>query len=285
MSRVYTYSLTSETEGASAKLGHKWCAMIRPCVSLVVTQIAPLERYADQLQAGAQLIAMLQPEPGLPPPSDGSGEPELGGEPQRRELLGFIGQAAADIDGFWSSTFPTLTVAQDRAYAPPRAYLWYHEPIQTPCHPSGEMSAPGAGPFYCELDQTVYLDLPLAEELATVFGRIVVAQDIAHEVGHHVQGLLGMLGECTETPCLGDKLTSRDLENMADCFGGAWTRDAEDDQELGAGDVGMSLAQIALFLGETHVGAADPGRHGTTVQRVEWFLHGYNFGAEACLPA
>src|SRR5262249_37723952 len=78
---------------------------------------------------------------------------------------------------------------------------------------------------------------------------------------------------------------SQELETMADCFAGAWSRDAEQRGRLGNFDIEENIAQYALAFNDTESGAADPGAHGRGALRVYWFLDGYYFGATSCLDA
>ena len=140
----------------------------------------------------------------------------------------------------------------------------------------------GNGPFYCPGDEAVYLDLLQAQVYYENGLGVLVWGSIAHEAGHHVQGQLGLLGEaCTETPCSPDQWTSRQVENMADCFAGAWTGDAEREGQLGQTDLANLIANVA-HIGDPTIGA-EQGQHGSSAERASWFLEGYWNGAQACL--
>jgi hypothetical protein len=88
------------------------------------------------------------------------------------------------------------------------------------------------------------------------------------------------------SPCLDPtQLTSQELETMADCFAGAWSRDAEQRGRLGNFDIEENIAQYALAFNDTESASADPGAHGRGALRIYWFLEGYYFGSPSCLNA
>lgn len=282
VSEGYTYTLFVDNQAPQSLYGIKWCALLERGVSLVLTEISPIEGFAEQVKAVGELLSGLQPPEGMmpaPPAADAQ-------EARREALLRYIEVAAADVDEFWERTFPTLSLAGGSAYAPPTAYQPYEGEISMACGTVvGGSFLEGAGHLYCPLDQTVYIDLVNADEETQLFGLVAVTSGIAHEAGHHVQRLLE-IEMCRSTPCLDDRqLTSRELENMADCFSGAWVADAELSGELGSSDVGIAIGIRSLYMGEQRRGAADPGLHGTSAERTRAFLQGYDNGAEACLTA
>lgn len=115
---------------------------------------------------------------------------------------------------------------------------------------SEDGSVPGVGPFYCPPGQTIYYDLHFANiQLQVVENQFVIPVVMAHELGHHIQELLG-LEVCSETPCLDPNLlTSQEIEYMADCWAGAWAQDAELRGRLGSADVDANITQYSIVLG------------------------------------
>ncbi|HEX6844702.1 MAG TPA: neutral zinc metallopeptidase [Actinomycetota bacterium] len=151
------------------------------------------------------------------------------------------------------------------------------------------------GPFYCPADGLVYIDLSFFKELENRFGAggdFAQAYVLAHEVGHHVQNLLGTNAEvqrmAREDPDLKNDLSVR-LELQADCFAGVWGRSAQAAGILQPGDVeeGMTAAEA---IGDDRISEMSGGRispedytHGTSEQRAEWLRTGIQVGnPDAC---
>jgi predicted metalloprotease len=162
--------------------------------------------------------------------------------------------------------------------------------------PSGCGYAQSAsGPFYCPADQKVYLDLSFFEELNRRFGApgdFAQAYVIAHEIGHHVQNLLGIAGDVRREQQFdprGGNATSVRLELQADCFAGIWGHSTAQRDILERGDVEEGL-NAAAAIGDDRL-QREAGRrvspesftHGTSAQRVEWFRRGLESGkVSAC---
>jgi predicted metalloprotease len=175
-------------------------------------------------------------------------------------------------------------------YRPAKLVLFWDE-VRSGCGgASSEM-----GPFYCPADERVYIDLGFYRELASRFGapgRFAQAYVIAHEVGHHLQSLLGISEKVPaaqrRSPSSRNELSVR-MELQADCFAGAWGKSAEDRRLLDAGDVEQGLAAAAA-IGDDRLQRQATGRvspesftHGTSEQRARWFRRGFEAGTvEAC---
>lgn len=235
-----------------------------------------------QEQMATYAPGMVLPGPSAPPttapPSGGSG-PSGTTPMSEADLITYLQQAEADITGFWQRTFPAI--AHGTAYTPPPRYQAYDQPITTPCGPA----MPGQeGPFWCGRDDVIYLDLVFLQQLASDFGRFPVAAVVAHETGHHVQALLH-LQECAASPCLDpSERTSTAIETMADCFAGAWAKDAAGRGLLGSFDIERDVAAYVLAFGDQGpTAAADPGAHGQGALRTYWLLTGFYNGAPVCL--
>ena len=139
------------------------------------------------------------------------------------------------------------------------------------------------GPFYCPLDRKVYIDLAFYDELRRRFGApgdFAQAYVIAHEVGHHVQNLRGLLGR--------GEVSSVPVELQADCLAGAWARSADARGLVEVGDVDEAL-NAAAQIGDDRIQRKATGHvqpetftHGTSAQRSASFKRGYQGGAGAC---
>lgn len=152
------------------------------------------------------------------------------------------------------------------------------------------------GPFYCPGDQKLYIDLSFFDELSRRFGApgdFAQAYVIAHEVGHHVQNLLGVLPDVDQARRQAGKTEANQLsvqlELQADCLAGVWAHDADAKGILEMGDVEEALAAATAIGDDTlqrqsqgHV-VPDSFTHGTAAQRSQWFKRGYQEGSvDAC---
>jgi len=146
------------------------------------------------------------------------------------------------------------------------------------------------GPFYCPGDQKVYIDLGFYDELRERFGApgdFAQAYVLSHEIGHHVQNLLGiekkMRAAQRQNPRMEKALSVR-MELQADCFAGVWGHSTQQRNLLEADDVQEGLAAAAA-VGDDRIQKAATGHvspetftHGSSAQRMEWFKRGYNSG-------
>ncbi len=146
------------------------------------------------------------------------------------------------------------------------------------------------GPFYCPLDEKVYIDVEFYEELKTKFaaaGDFAQAYVIAHELGHHVQHILGtdakMRQMAQRNPGRQNELSVR-LELQADCYAGVWGKNTQQRDHLQAGDIDEGLAAAAA-VGDDRIQRQTTGRvntdsftHGSSAQRTTWFKKGFESG-------
>ncbi len=153
----------------------------------------------------------------------------------------------------------------------------------------------GTGPFYCPVDERVYIDLGFYNELAQRFGikgDFAEAYVIAHEIGHHVQKQLGLstqVDRASKSARLGPTGLSVRLELQADCFAGIWARSTNQRQILEAGDVQEALGAAAA-VGDDHIEKQTTGTvtpetwtHGSAAERASWFQKGFDNGTlQAC---
>jgi hypothetical protein len=192
--------------------------------------------------------------------------------------------AVNSLDAYWSDAFdPT-----GGGYARPGTVL-FSDAVDTAC--GGATSA--VGPFYCPLDQTIYIDLGFYDDLETRFGAeggpLAEMYVIAHEYGHHVQNLLGSLDAGRDA---GAERGAVRTELQADCYAGVWVVNAVDTgflQPITREQLDQAL-DAAAAIGDDRIqermqGQVDPHTwtHGSAEQRQEWFVTGYENGsADAC---
>jgi predicted metalloprotease len=224
----------------------------------------------------------------LAPTPEASGEGIGAGPDPDADLKAFVVFVVDDVQDSWTVAFQEL----GQPYEPTTLVL-FTGGVSTAC---GQASS-ATGPFYCPVDRKVYLDMGFFRELRDRFGApgdFAQAYVIAHEFGHHVQNLLGILPEVNrrqqESPGDANALSVR-LELQADCLAGVWGHTALQQDELSAGDLEEALAAAASIgddrIQETTTGRIDPERwtHGSSAQRARWFRVGFDSGdPERCDP-
>jgi len=198
-------------------------------------------------------------------------------------MKAFVATVLADTEDVWTEQFRL----QGATYRKPRLVL-FRNATRTGCG-EGESAM---GPFYCPADEQVYIDLAFYETLRTRLGApgdFAQAYVIAHEVGHHVQKLLGVSGKVDAarrraTPAQANALSVR-LELQADCLAGVWAFHAQQTRQiLEAGDIEEAL-NAATQIGDDTLQRKARGvvvpesfTHGTGAQRVGWFKRGIDTG-------
>ena len=197
------------------------------------------------------------------------------------QLKDFISVVLADTEDVWHQQFS----AMGRTYREPKLVLFSGE-IDSGCG----LAQTATGPFYCPEDEKVYLDLSFMNDLAGQLGApgdFAQAYVIAHEVGHHVQKLLGIMDRVDRSgaSAKGPTGTSVRTELQADCFAGIWAHYA--DKTLGVvepGDIDEAV-NAAGAVGDDRLEREEQGyvvpdsfTHGTSAQRAAWFKRGYNDG-------
>ena len=196
----------------------------------------------------------------------------------------FVSMVLADTEETWKTIF----AASGQRYVEPTLVL-FTGATRTACG----VGQSAMGPFYCPADQKVYIDLGFYEELRTRFrapGDFAQAYVIAHEVGHHVQNLLGISDKVQSmrqrvSQAEGNDLSVR-LELQADCFSGVWANHADRARQvLESGDIEEGLGAAAAIgddrLQKQTQGYAVPDSftHGSSDQRVRWFKRGLASGS------
>ena len=216
-------------------------------------------------------------------PSQQSAPAAAPGAPQDQQGR-FIAAVLGETEDTWSAIFQ----ASGMQYIPPKLVL-YRDQMPTAC---GTGSA-AAGPFYCPLDRKVYLDLGFFQQLTSQFqapGEFAEAYVLAHEVGHHVQNLLGIAGKVRAaqeraSEAQANQLSVR-LELQADCFAGVWAKHADQTKHiLESGDVESAL-KAAAAVGDDTIQKRSRGyvvpesfTHGSAAERTGWFKRGLQNGS------
>jgi hypothetical protein len=186
------------------------------------------------------------------------------------DLTHFVGFVLDDVNKTWSEQ---LTGYQDTRL------VLFRNAIRSACG----TATTAVGPFYCPVDHKVYIDLAFYDELRRRFGApgdFAQAYVIAHEVGHHVQNLRGLLGR--------GEVSSVPVELQADCLAGAWARSADKRGLVEVGDVDEALHAAAQIGDDTiqrkATGHVQPETftHGTSAQRSASFRRGFQGGAAGC---
>ena len=219
-------------------------------------------------------------------PTGGMGDPSLSQvefTAEEQELADFSSVVLADTEDTWGTLFNQM----GGTYQQPTLVL-YSGAVQSACG----FAQSAVGPFYCPSDQTVYLDLSFFEDLRSRFdapGDFAQAYVIAHEVGHHVQYLLGIMDKVDEarrgaSTVEANEITVR-LELQADFLAGVWAHHAQQARQiLEEGDIEEAL-NAASQIGDDRLQMESQGyvvpdafTHGTAEQRARWFLRGYRTG-------
>jgi uncharacterized protein len=216
----------------------------------------------------------------------GGGGPESGVEsapPGDDPMRDFVSAILGSTEETWGAVFS----AGGAQYREPQLVI-FSDATSSACG-TGQSAM---GPFYCPLDQTVYIDLSFYSDLRERLGApgdFAQAYVIAHEVGHHVQNMLGTMERAQQSGGSANSMSVR-LELQADCYAGLWANRAERAKPmLESGDVEEAL-NAASAIGDDRLQRQTQGRvvpesftHGTSAQRVRWFRRGLESGdTNAC---
>lgn len=196
----------------------------------------------------------------------------------------FISRVLADTEATWSQIFASA----GRTYEEPKLVL-FSGAVQSACG----FAQAAVGPFYCPADHKVYIDLSFYDELKTRFGApgdFAQAYVVAHEIGHHVQTLLGIAERNQAARQRASEAQANALsvqmELQADCFAGIWAHNADASRQiLESGDVEEGL-NAASAIGDDRLQQQSRGyvspesfTHGSSAQRVQWFKRGLEQGS------
>ncbi len=204
------------------------------------------------------------------------------------ELVDFVSVVLGDTEDTWHSLFEQM----EARYREPKLVL-FSGSVKSACG----FAKSAMGPFYCPADQKVYIDLSFYDDLRRSYGApgdFAQAYVIAHEVGHHVQNLLGISDQVHKARRKLDKVEGNKLsvrqELQADCFSGVWAHHADKARSiLERGDVQEALT-AASAIGDDRLQQRSRGyvtpdsfTHGSSEQRTRWFKQGLNQGSvKAC---
>jgi len=221
---------------------------------------------------------------GAAPTSETGQSPPTEATPEEEQLKSFVSFVLDDAQNIWAQELPRYGAQ----YRPAKLVL-FRDAIQSACG----FAQSATGPFYCPGDERVYIDLGFYQELKSRFGApgdFAQAYVLAHEIGHHVQKLLGTEAKVQESrsrrPDLANELSVR-LELQADCYAGVWAHEARDSLEQGDIEEGLNAAAA---VGDDRLQKMGTGRvrpesftHGSSAQRTQWFKTGMEAGRpDAC---
>ena len=219
---------------------------------------------------GQKTAAAPTADPGAPASCANTGE---------QACVHFVGKVLGSTEDVWGKIFADM----GKQYEQPKLIM-FRNFIQSGCGTAQSSS----GPFYCPADHKVYIDLAFYDELKTKLGapgEFAQAYVVAHEVGHHVQNLLGIADQVDQARRQSSEVESNHLsvktELQADCYAGVWATEADAMAHiLQNGDIEQAL-NAASQIGDDHLQRAARGSvvpdtftHGTSEQRVRWFKTG-----------
>ncbi|WP_106475641.1 KPN_02809 family neutral zinc metallopeptidase [Phytohalomonas tamaricis] len=254
-------------------------------IALIV--VFGLLTYQDPMQILGQVASQLQQDGATQPAPSGSGD-DAGAETDvghgNEQQVDFVRAILGDTEDTWGE----VLAQYDEQYVDPKLVL-FDNAVNSACG----FASSAVGPFYCPGDQQVYLDLGFFNELEQRFqasGDFARAYVIAHEVGHHVQNLIGVNAQVDAARQRGAQMDgatglSVKVELQADCFAGIWANHAQQRLNwLEEGDVEEAI-NAANAIGDDHLQQQGQGRvvpdsftHGTSDQRVRWFKSGLENG-------
>ncbi|QIR38913.1 flagellar biosynthesis protein FlgM [Tolypothrix sp. PCC 7910] len=234
------------------------------------------------------IVALLGGDPSViweQQPSDRpySQSPQTQRSANSDRMADFVSVVLADTEDTWSSLFQQ----QGRTYREPTLVL-YSDAVESACG----FTRSAVGPFYCPSDQKLYIDLSFYEDLKNRYqapGDFAQAYVIAHEVGHHVQNLMGISQQVRSLQRQADQVEANQLsvrqELQADCFAGVWAYHADRSRQiLETGDIEEAL-NAASSIGDDRLQSQARGyvipesfTHGSSDQRVRWFKRGIQTG-------
>ncbi|MDZ8056409.1 MAG: neutral zinc metallopeptidase [Aulosira sp. ZfuVER01] len=201
-------------------------------------------------------------------------------------MADFVSVVLADTEDTWRSIFQQ----QGRTYREPTLVL-FTDAVESACG----FTRSAVGPFYCPSDQKLYIDLSFYQDLKNRYkapGDFAQAYVIAHEVGHHVQNLMGISDRVQGLQRQADRVEANQLsvrqELQADCFAGVWAYHADRSRQIiEAGDIDEAL-NAASSIGDDRLQSQAKGyaipesfTHGSSAQRVRWFQKGIQTGNPA----
>ncbi|HEX6953947.1 MAG TPA: neutral zinc metallopeptidase [Agromyces sp.] len=227
-----------------------------------------------------------------PAPSDSALEECQTGADANERIDCRMKGASASLEEYWQEAAPTIGLE----YTPPQEFILFNQSVATGC---GNATS-ATGPFYCPPDQTIYIDTSFYDQLEQRFGAeggpLAEMYVVAHEWGHHIQNIAGVL-DATRDGQTGPASNAVRVELQADCFAGAWAAAASDTEDpsgqpflqpISADEYEQAIGAAAA-VGDDRIQEATQGQvtphtfsHGTSEQRVRWFAAGFEQGVGAC---
>jgi hypothetical protein len=215
-------------------------------------------------------------------PGVATSQPQSGQNDPEKSTVQFVTFVLNDTQSTWTK----ILAAQGVPYRHAKLVL-FRNSIDSACG----MAQSATGPFYCPEDEKVYIDLGFFRELKDRFGapgEFAEAYVLSHEIGHHVQKLLGIESKAraAQQHSPGSKNTiSQEIELQADCFAGIWGHSTEQRNLLDPNDLNSALKAAAAVgddrLQKMSTGHVNPETftHGSSAQRMEWFKRGFDNGS------
>jgi predicted metalloprotease len=263
--------LRGQTGGGGRMIGGRGMGIGGAIIALILSLVFGVNIF-DSGGSGAPLPPQAAP---------GDVQQPVRSTPEEDKRIQFVSFVLDDVQQTWAQILPKV----GEQYRDAKLAV-FRDGVRTGC---GDAPAE-AGPFYCPEDQKVYLDLSFFDELAQRFGApgdFAQAYVIAHELGHHVQHLLGIeqrVRQMQETRPGSANQLSVALELQADCFAGVWGNSTSQRKLLQEGDVEEGLG-AASAVGDDRIqsqmtGSIRPDKftHGSSAQRVQWFRRGLESG-------
>lgn len=250
-------------------------------LAVIIAVVFTLMRGGDAQQAMQVGMQKMQQQAAA---QAAAGPSQASISPEDDEQAAFVSVVLKDTEDVWNKLFPELV---GKPYQEPKLVL-FRGAVQSAC---GKATS-AVGPFYCPGDNNVYLDLSFFDEMRTKFkapGDFACAYVIAHEVGHHVQNLLGLSMEVQRQQQKVSKVESNRLsvrlELQADFLAGVWAHHAQRSKQiLESGDLKEAI-DAAQAIGDDTLMKNAQGRvvpdaftHGSSEQRIRWFTYGLKTG-------
>ena len=241
---------------------------------------------------GVDLTGLVGGTGGQPVASDSALEECQTGQDANERIDCRMKGASASLEDYWQEAGPAIGLQ----YVGPQGFVLFDQAVATGC---GNASS-ATGPFYCPPDQTIYVDTTFYDQLESRFGAtggpLAEMYVVAHEWGHHVQNIAGILSQSQDGQT-GPASNAVRVELQADCFAGSWAAAASQTED----ERGVPFLQpitreqyaqaldAAAAVGDDRIQEATQGQvnphsftHGTSEQRMRWFETGYEQGAGAC---
>ena len=232
--------------------------------------------------SGTNLFSLLGTGDSSAPSQSVGSTGQVASSPAEERLVDEVGAVTKDAQDMWAEKLGSR-------YQRTKVRL-FRDSIQSACG----FAQAATGPFYCPQDGVVYLDLGFFNELSQKLGApgdFAQAYVITHELGHHVQNLLGLNERAASDRRTGQNSASVALELQADCFAGVWGHDASQPGRAASGKVQLDPGDMeeglraAAAIGDDRLQKMATGRvmpdrftHGSSAQRVEWFRRGMETG-------